>query len=239
MAVKVEELTDYRINPFLCPVDKCRKELPIDGIVKEFLSKEEYGKVLQWKYDIDFPPCYSLDRCLSKACCANTQGKGETEEKEEEEEVYMRRSPSKNSNFNTFMFCKECNKEWCELCLKRIRDGQSQKKHREVCESQTALKFCRRYLRASDELKRECEAKFPWIASYARFRQMDTEAISWILENGQWCPTCNTGVERSDGCFHMKCINCNTHFCYECGQELFPPYYGTHHCWEENDFDED
>jgi hypothetical protein len=33
----------------------------------------------------------------------------------------------------------------------------------------------------------------------------------------------------------MKCFNCATHFCYECGTELFPPFYGTHHCWEERE----
>lgn len=245
--IKATELAGYRENPFLCPAEKCRKELPIHTIVKKFLSKQEYTKVQRWKYDIEFPPCYSLDRCLSKSCASNksttndqTKQEQQEQEDEETEEIYMRRCPSsKKTNLNTFMFCKVCEKQWCELCLKRIKRGVSQKEHREVCESQVALKFCRRYLRASDETKALCQEKFPWIATYSRFRQNDMGAINWLMENGQWCPNCSTGVERIEGCFHMKCYECATHFCYECGQELHPPYYGTHHCWEEDDFIEE
>jgi len=80
-----------------------------------------------------------------------------------------------------------------------------------------------------------CETKYPWMVSYTQFCQHDGAALQYILENGQRCPNCQTGVERSEGCFHMKCFNCATHFCYECGMELFPPFYGTHHCWEERE----
>jgi hypothetical protein len=65
------------------------------------------------------------------------------------------------------------------------------------------------------------------------FCQHDGEALQYVLENGQRCPNCQTGVERIEGCFHMKCPTCATHFCYECGTELFPPYYGTHLRWED------
>ena len=36
--IKATELAGYRENPFLCPAEKCRKELPIHTIVKKFLS---------------------------------------------------------------------------------------------------------------------------------------------------------------------------------------------------------
>ena len=32
---------------------------------------------------------------------------------------------------------------------------------------------------------------------------------------------------------YLEGPTCATHFCYECGQEIFYPFYGTHHCWEE------
>ena len=67
------------------------------------------------------------------------------------------------------------------------------------------------------------------------FCQHDGAAVQYILENGQRCPNCTQAVERIEGCFHMKCPTCATHFCYECGTEIFPPYYGTHHCWEEEE----
>ncbi len=31
------------------------------------------------------------------------------------------------------------------------------------------------------------------------------------------CPTCNTPIQHSGGCFHMKCVDCLTHFCWCCG----------------------
>lgn len=174
-------------------------------------------KVHRWKLDLEHPPCFSLDRCLSKICGAKES---------------LRRQ-SKNS---TNIFCEQCNKHWCELCLKRYQVEEDEMTHvKERCDDVTAWTFCRRYLAASEEKKRACEQVYPWIASYARFREHDGDAVSWILQNGQVCPNCRTGIERLAGCFHMQCTNCATHFCYECGEELFPPYYGTHHCWERSE----
>ena len=59
----------------------------------------------------------------------------------------------------------------------------------------------------------------------------------WVQENANVCPNCRNAIERSEGCFHMNCTLCGTHFCYECGEEIFYPYYGTHHCWEETNDD--
>jgi hypothetical protein len=87
---------------------------------------------------------------------------------------------------------------------------------------------------ANKEIQEVVQARYPWIVNYSLFCQHDVAALQYISEHGQRCPGCQTAVERIDGCFHMKCPTCATHFCYECGTELFPPYYGTHHCWEED-----
>ena len=154
-----------------------------------------------------------------------------------------------STSASSLITCDQCKKTWCELCLHRVEDGQehehydrrgknsngsspSTKTNR--CDPQTALKFCRQYLSASDEEQEEIQSKYPWIVSYAMFCEHDGAAVEYLQESGgQRCPNCRTGVERSEGCFHIKCLSCATHFCYECGDELFPPYYGTHHCWEE------
>ena len=31
------------------------------------------------------------------------------------------------------------------------------------------------------------------------------------------CPSCHFLVQRTEGCNHMQCSKCNTHFCYSCG----------------------
>jgi len=87
----------------------------------------------------------------------------------------------------------------------------------------------------NQNLKIACEAKWPWLREYAAARYVESSIIEWVKNNAAMCPGCHTGIERLEGCFHMKCTVCGTHFCYECGKELFAPYYGTHHCWLEDD----
>ena len=41
-----------------------------------------------------------------------------------------------------------------------------------------------------------------------------------IKQDSQCCPKCRVRIMRSQGCNHMKCTNCNTHFCYRCGTTL-------------------
>ncbi len=33
------------------------------------------------------------------------------------------------------------------------------------------------------------------------------------------CPSCFTNINKIDGCNHLICTMCNTHFCYSCGNE--------------------
>eukprot|EP00761_Pharyngomonas_kirbyi_P000437 gb/GECH01000437.1/.p1 GENE.gb/GECH01000437.1/~~gb/GECH01000437.1/.p1 ORF type:complete len:1545 (+),score=293.73 gb/GECH01000437.1/:1-4635(+) len=35
------------------------------------------------------------------------------------------------------------------------------------------------------------------------------------LEDFQKCPKCDAGIQKSEGCMHMKCV-CGTHFCWRC-----------------------
>ena len=217
--IKVTELSTHRTNPFLCPIETCRQDLPIVGFCKQYLSTQDMERVRKWYKDLKFPPCFSLDRCLDSKRCGAME------------------SMRIHKHDQTHVYCDVCHKTWCELCLKRIPEGVTSLEHRNVCDATASLQFCQRYLAASDLKQQECRDRYPWIASYAHSRAHDGEAIRWILENGQCCPKCNTGVERTEGCFHMKCPTCATHFCYECGQLLNPPYYGTHHCWEVNGLD--
>ena len=33
------------------------------------------------------------------------------------------------------------------------------------------------------------------------------------------CPTCETFINKYEGCDHMVCSRCLTHFCYNCGKK--------------------
>ncbi len=253
---KVQDIKQHRTNPFLCPVESCKRELPM-GFCKQFLSDDDIEAAKTWYKDLKNPPAWSLDRCLcTKTCGAvgSMRRRKGVESIDATADATTKSSKKSSSALENLIYCESCNKTWCELCLTRVYDDfecrpVSSKKqlpekekaredhtisnHRFNCRPQSILRFCRRYMAAESDIQEACEAKYPWIASYSQFCQHDGAALQYILENGQRCPNCSNGVERIEGCFHMKCPTCATHFCYECGTEIFPPYYGTHHCWEE------
>ncbi|XP_063299256.1 E3 ubiquitin-protein ligase RNF217 [Pelobates fuscus] len=37
--------------------------------------------------------------------------------------------------------------------------------------------------------------------------------------NAQKCPKCKVHIQRTEGCDHMTCSQCNTNFCYRCGEQ--------------------
>lgn len=46
--------------------------------------------------------------------------------------------------------------------------------------------------------------------------KIDSASDEWIAANTKSCPKCNVRVDKSEGCNHMKCTICNTHFCWIC-----------------------
>ncbi|KAM4633741.1 E3 ubiquitin-protein ligase RNF217 [Polymixia lowei] len=56
------------------------------------------------------------------------------------------------------------------------------------------------------------------------YRRGDKLLRNWasVIEHGQRnaqkCPQCKIHIQRTDGCDHMTCTQCNTNFCYRCGE---------------------
>ncbi|XP_060947878.1 probable E3 ubiquitin-protein ligase RNF217 [Limanda limanda] len=56
------------------------------------------------------------------------------------------------------------------------------------------------------------------------YRRGDKLLRSWasVVEHGQRnaqkCPQCRIHIQRTEGCDHMTCTQCNTNFCYRCGE---------------------
>jgi hypothetical protein len=223
--VTISDIQLHRQNPFNCPIPECKKDMKVLDdfennldISKRLLSCEQRDRMLLWQKDIDHPNSTSLTICPRSKCRSRK----------------MRRVD--NSSANTLVYCEECNAHYCEICLKRCYKKKGRNvmiDHADECDEKGMLKFCRRYSTASDEMKQKCHEKWHWIEEYISSREEDLSARLWLKQNGMACPSCKTGIERSDGCFHMHCSVCGTHFCYECGVEIFAPFYGTHHCWEE------
>ncbi|CAL8316607.1 unnamed protein product [Merluccius merluccius] len=56
------------------------------------------------------------------------------------------------------------------------------------------------------------------------YRRGDKLLRKWasVIEHGQRnaqkCPRCKIHIQRTEGCDHMTCTQCNTNFCYRCGE---------------------
>ncbi|XP_013372113.1 PREDICTED: probable E3 ubiquitin-protein ligase RNF217, partial [Chinchilla lanigera] len=56
------------------------------------------------------------------------------------------------------------------------------------------------------------------------YRKGDKLLRHWASEiehgqrNAQKCPKCKIHIQKTEGCDHMTCSQCNTNFCYRCGE---------------------
>ena len=227
ISTKASELNLYRTNPFLCPIVSCKSDIqvlprsgdtPQQSAITSLVSNQDRVNIISWQYNIENPPCRLLTIiCPMSKCKARD----------------MRRATGALVEPGV-VYCNECGKTICEICLKFI-DGNH------YCNERQALKLCRKYLRAAPEIQAKCEEKWHWIKEYANARNDDEWANSWVSHNASRCPNCTIPIERTEGCFHMHCTQCGTHYCYECGEELYGTSYfdGTHQCqFGEDDFDD-
>ncbi|XP_024147067.1 probable E3 ubiquitin-protein ligase RNF217 [Oryzias melastigma] len=67
------------------------------------------------------------------------------------------------------------------------------------------------------------------------YRKGDKLLRSWasVIEHGQRnaqkCPQCKIHIQRTEGCDHMTCAQCNTNFCYRCGERYrHLRFFGNH-----------
>jgi len=48
----------------------------------------------------------------------------------------------------------------------------------------------------------------------------ELESLRLIMSGTVPCPGCKMPITRTQGCNHMICSNCSTHFCYRCGADI-------------------
>jgi hypothetical protein len=53
----------------------------------------------------------------------------------------------------------------------------------------------------------------------------EAESEGWIRANTTRCRRCDTPIQRSLGCNHMRCTRCSREFCYVCGDDWAPVHY--------------
>lgn len=81
-----------------------------------------------------------------------------------------------------------------------------------------------------------CHAPWHQQITCKQFQEGDRLLRNWAKQinqgqvNAQKCPTCKTFIQRSSGCDHMHCRNCQTDFCYQCGEKLrHLKFFGNHY----------
>nr|XP_005990532.1 PREDICTED: probable E3 ubiquitin-protein ligase RNF217 [Latimeria chalumnae] len=99
-----------------------------------------------------------------------------------------------------------CKKAVCEECLKRYLSSQIQCP---MCQ----FVWCFR-----------CHAPWHEGLNCKEYKKGDKLLRHWASEiehgqrNAQKCPKCKIHIQRTEGCDHMTCSQCNTNFCYRCGE---------------------
>ncbi|XP_060094803.1 E3 ubiquitin-protein ligase RNF217 isoform X2 [Heteronotia binoei] len=99
-----------------------------------------------------------------------------------------------------------CKKPVCEDCLKRYLSSQIQCP---TCQFVWCFK---------------CHSPWHEGVNCKEYKKGDKLLRHWANEiehgqrNAQKCPKCKIHIQRTEGCDHMTCSQCNTNFCYRCGE---------------------
>ncbi|CDW53000.1 IBR domain containing protein [Trichuris trichiura] len=102
---------------------------------------------------------------------------------------------------------KPCPQTNCSYLLRR-REGCFQKA---VCKC--GYEFCFDCCQEWHE-PLECHLLKQWIAKC----EAESDSAHWIADHTRPCPRCNTNIEKSGGCNHMRCTQpfCQFEFCWTC-----------------------
>mmetsp|Transcript_16160 Transcript_16160/g.22268 ORF Transcript_16160/g.22268 Transcript_16160/m.22268 type:complete len:639 (-) Transcript_16160:209-2125(-) len=71
--------------------------------------------------------------------------------------------------------------------------------------------FC---FRCGEEAHEPCSC--PQLSEWNEKCMNESETANWILANTRKCPSCNTRIEKNQGCNHMTCRLCKHEFCWIC-----------------------
>ena len=91
-----------------------------------------------------------------------------------------------------------------------------------ICENpKCRLAFCRVCYKSWHGPLQRCHPRDP-----TELSAEEKASYDYIAKNTSPCPYCNAATSKTQGCNHMRCYQCDTHFCYLCGDWLSPdnPY---------------
>ncbi|KAJ1917889.1 hypothetical protein H4219_002933 [Mycoemilia scoparia] len=112
----------------------------------------------------------------------------------------------------SFAFCSFCSMTWHgEHIPCRINDREAMiKKYMDAKENDSQNTIKELELRHGKRVLEKLEREFV----------ENKQNQEWVKAFATSCPSCDLAIVKSDGCNHMKCYSCGTHFCYVCGEYL-------------------
>ncbi|KAK9702495.1 hypothetical protein K7432_011204 [Basidiobolus ranarum] len=119
----------------------------------------------------------------------------------------------KESETEKLCICSKCGFAFCQYCSKTWHGSKV------FCQVENRNRVVQEFLSATDYVKGIMEVRYgkKHLATLVRNYLEHMETQKWLRSNAMPCPSCNTSIEKTHGCNHMKCLVCNSHFCYLCG----------------------
>ena len=111
---------------------------------------------------------------------------------------------------NDYVPCRcTCGAAFCLSCAVLANDPDPARK----CAALGELKH-----NCGDHRPATCAMAAKWLSESTGIGGDDALSDAWLTANTKHCPRCNALIAKEAGCYEMACSECNTKFCYECGQ---------------------
>ncbi|ORY03007.1 RWD-domain-containing protein [Basidiobolus meristosporus CBS 931.73] len=119
----------------------------------------------------------------------------------------------KESETEKLCICTKCGFAFCQYCNKTWHGSKV------FCQVENSNRVVQEYMAATEYVKGIMEMRYgkKHLTSLIRNYLEHMETQKWLRSNAMPCPSCNTSIEKTHGCNHMKCVVCSSHFCYLCG----------------------
>ncbi|KAL1409025.1 hypothetical protein Q8F55_005849 [Vanrija albida] len=128
-------------------------------------------------------------------------------------------APTGASRWLNFRKCPRCQMVFCVLCRATWHGPHV------GCSIKDAERAVREYLDADEDEREAIRMRLgprntDALMALVRDHELQQLLQEWAKANATACPGCNSFIEKSEGCNHMTCDQCRTHFCYRCGAKL-------------------
>ncbi|KAJ3410839.1 E3 ubiquitin-protein ligase rnf14 [Chytridiales sp. JEL 0842] len=186
-------ITEGDISQVTCPDEVCKKLKP-PPLLEDYQLKSIVSAEMFERYQ-DLAEKSALEGRSDVTYCPRP---------------FCRRPVILDPNEEKLAICSYCGYVFCFIC------GTTWHGYAQYCKTSHLMSIAKEYMVAPEHERLALERRYGKKAIEKMVREVeDTKAMeAWIQENATSCPTCSMPVERVDGCAHMTCRVCKTHFCY-------------------------